>query len=325
MNNKKKFILANSEVFNIDTQVNPDDTLENIINNLYSLSHSDYNLEIFTYICFVNYYRENRSGSCGFKFDDNLVSIDDIKRKYKAPGLLDTYISYNPNNNFGFIFSLDYTLAEIEMMFNELLIENSCSYIQEQPTISKNLNLYSIDELEDYYKYLKLCECTLTMLEDSEFYDDNVNLLNIPSVITAVEYKLQDEYNLIDLQIESLHYIEECYTDILDEGLLNYKDLRTIRTLYMYDIYGKKSIQYIPSGNEVYNKELAFNLINDNSINIFIPKLKNMQDEVSRYYAIENNKYKIEKVTNKLNSNDLVDYFYNKDGSMFAIIYNSSK
>ena len=46
MDSKKKFILVNSESFNIDTQVNPDDTLENIINSLYNFLHSPSNLLI---------------------------------------------------------------------------------------------------------------------------------------------------------------------------------------------------------------------------------------------------------------------------------------
>lgn len=323
MNNKKKFIEANRKSFNIEAQVDSNNTLEGIIKQLYALVNTDYNIEIFTYILFVNYYKENRSGSCGLRFNSNIVPLAEIIKKFKAPGLLDVYISCNNNNDFGVIYSLEYSLSELELMYNELLVELNYLPQTYPPTLIDNIEIYSIDELEDIYRYLKLCECTLTILDNDEFNISGLNISTLDDIILAVEYRLQETYSVMDLKIECLKYLDECRDIISEENLINYKDASSIRTLYSYKIYGKNSLQYIPSGNEVYNKQLALNLLDSTTMELSNPKMKEMKDEVIRYNAIENNSYEIIRTNSKLKKNDLIDYFSNTNGDFYAVLYKS--
>ena len=84
MNIKKKFIEANRKSFNIEQQIDSNNTLEGIIKQLYALTNTDYNIEIFTYILFINYYKENRSGSCGLRFNSNIIPLAEIIKKFKV-------------------------------------------------------------------------------------------------------------------------------------------------------------------------------------------------------------------------------------------------
>ena len=127
----------------------------------------------------------------------------------------------------------------------------------------------------------------------------------------------------MDLKIECLKYLNECRDIISEENLINYKDASSIRTLYSYEIYGKNSLQYIPSDNEVYNKLLALNLLDLTTIQFSSPKMEEIKEEVIRYNAIENNSYEIIRTNSKLKNNNLIDYFSNTNGDFYAVVYKS--